>query len=147
MPVRLFAYPSGQPGDYDAETVDAVARAGYSHAFTTRAGWNRPATPALEGHRVVVEPQRTFSSLAARRVVARSRRKVQLLGPSRLYKYAITFRLGSRFWSVEGMSAPGSLHAAHAGRDPASSGPARRRTASANTFNSSTARALQMSTR
>lgn len=77
VPVRLFAYPSGQPGDYDAETVDAVARAGYSHAFTTRAGWNRPATPALEGHRVVVEPQRTFSSLAARRVVTRVARKVR----------------------------------------------------------------------
>jgi len=31
----------------------------------------------LEGHRVVVEPQRTFSSLAARRVVARVARKVR----------------------------------------------------------------------
>lgn len=77
VPVRLFAYPSGQLGDYDAETVRAVARAGYSHAFTTRAGWNRPSTPALEGHRVLVEPQRTFSNLAVRRVVARVARRTR----------------------------------------------------------------------
>jgi peptidoglycan/xylan/chitin deacetylase (PgdA/CDA1 family) len=76
VPVRLFAYPSGQPGDYDAATVRAVARAGYSHAFTTRAGWNRPSTPVLEGHRVLIGPERPLPSLAARRVAARVGRRL-----------------------------------------------------------------------
>ena len=34
-----------------------------------------------------------------------SRRKVQLLGLSKPLKYTIAFRLGSRLWRVEGMSA------------------------------------------
>jgi peptidoglycan/xylan/chitin deacetylase (PgdA/CDA1 family) len=76
VPVRLFAYPSGQPGDYDAETVRAVVRAGYSHAFTTQAGWNRPSTPVLEGHRVLIGPERSLPSLAARRVAARVGRRL-----------------------------------------------------------------------
>ena len=76
VPVRLFAYPSGQPGDYDAETVRAVARAGYSHALTTQAGWNRPSTPVLEEHRVLIGPERSLPSLAARRVAARVGRRL-----------------------------------------------------------------------
>jgi peptidoglycan/xylan/chitin deacetylase (PgdA/CDA1 family) len=76
VPVRLFAYPSGQPGDYDADTVGAVAWAGYSHAFTTRAGWNRPSTPVLEGHRILIGPERPLPSLATRRVAARVGRRL-----------------------------------------------------------------------
>jgi peptidoglycan/xylan/chitin deacetylase (PgdA/CDA1 family) len=76
VPVSLFAYPSGQPGDYDADTVRAVATAGYRHAFTTRAGWNRPTTPVLEAHRILVEPVRPLPSLAGRRVAARVARRL-----------------------------------------------------------------------
>ncbi len=71
VPVRLLAYPSGQPGEYDRDTVRAAERAGYWHAFTTDAGWNSPSTPPLEGHRVVLEPHRTFTSQALRRAAAR----------------------------------------------------------------------------
>jgi peptidoglycan/xylan/chitin deacetylase (PgdA/CDA1 family) len=80
VPVRLFAYPSGQLGDYDADTVRAVAGAGYSHAFTTRAGWNRPSTSVLEGHRVLIGPERPLPSLAARRVAARVGRRLMPAG-------------------------------------------------------------------
>ena len=71
VPVRLLAYPSGQPGEYDSDTVRAAERAGYWHAFTTDAGWNSPSTPPLEGHRIVLEPHRTFTGQALRRVAAR----------------------------------------------------------------------------
>ena len=74
VPVRLLAYPSGQPGEYDGNTVRAAAEAGYSYAFTTDAGWNSPATPHLEGHRIVLEPHRTFTGMLTERVLARLRR-------------------------------------------------------------------------
>jgi peptidoglycan/xylan/chitin deacetylase (PgdA/CDA1 family) len=77
VPIRLFAYPSGQANDYGPETVHAAARAGYTHAFTTRAGWNRPSTSVLEGHRVLIEPQRAFPNLAARRLAARAARQLR----------------------------------------------------------------------
>jgi peptidoglycan/xylan/chitin deacetylase (PgdA/CDA1 family) len=83
VPVRLFAYPSGQANDYGPETVRAVARAGYTHAFTTRAGWNRPSMPVLEGHRILIEPQRAFPNLAGRRLAARAARQLR----------RVTFRL------------------------------------------------------
>jgi peptidoglycan/xylan/chitin deacetylase (PgdA/CDA1 family) len=71
VPARLLAYPSGQRGEYDSDTVRAAERAGYSHAFTTEAGWNSTSTPPLEGHRVVLEPHRTFATQALRRVAAK----------------------------------------------------------------------------
>ena len=50
--VRHFAYPNGTPEDYTAETVRAVAKAGYRAAVTAIAGANTPATSPLELHRV-----------------------------------------------------------------------------------------------
>lgn len=39
-PVEPFAYPNGRPGlDYDADTVARVAAAGFTAAFSTRAGF------------------------------------------------------------------------------------------------------------
>lgn len=53
--VRAFAYPNGRPGlDYDAETVAAVARAGYRVAFTTRHGFARAGEPPLERSRFLM---------------------------------------------------------------------------------------------
>jgi peptidoglycan/xylan/chitin deacetylase (PgdA/CDA1 family) len=71
VPARLLAYPSGQPGEYDSDTVRAAELAGHSHAFTTDAGWNSPSTPRLEARRIVLEPQHGFANQGVRRVVAR----------------------------------------------------------------------------
>jgi CelD/BcsL family acetyltransferase involved in cellulose biosynthesis len=66
--VDLLAYPNGSRADYDAATVDAARRAGYAHALTARSGWNSRATPLFEVRRVVLEPQRGFADLGARRL-------------------------------------------------------------------------------
>ena len=46
--VRSFAYPNGGVDDYDRTTVDALERAGFTCAVTTRRGLNTPRTPRLE---------------------------------------------------------------------------------------------------
>jgi peptidoglycan/xylan/chitin deacetylase (PgdA/CDA1 family) len=62
--VELLAYPNGQPGDYDADTVQAARLAGYSHAITTVEGWNLASTPAYELRRFVMYPERGLSGFA-----------------------------------------------------------------------------------
>ncbi len=57
LPVRHFAYPNGRREDYTAETVAAVAGAGYVAAVTTVAGGNTPSTPSLELRRIVARPE------------------------------------------------------------------------------------------
>jgi peptidoglycan/xylan/chitin deacetylase (PgdA/CDA1 family) len=53
--VRAFAYPNGRPGlDYDADTVAAVAQAGYRIAFTTRYTFARTDEPVFERSRFVM---------------------------------------------------------------------------------------------
>ncbi|MDF2741394.1 MAG: polysaccharide deacetylase, partial [Actinomycetia bacterium] len=66
--VEVLAYPNGSRTDYDAATVDAARRAGYSHGLTARSGWNSRATPLFEIRRVVLEPQRGFADIGAQRV-------------------------------------------------------------------------------
>ena len=68
MAVEVLAYPNGSRADYDAATVDAARRAGYSHGLTARSGWNSRATPLFEIRRVVLEPQRGFADIGAQRV-------------------------------------------------------------------------------
>jgi peptidoglycan/xylan/chitin deacetylase (PgdA/CDA1 family) len=50
-PIHHFCYPYG---DYNQETVDLVAEAGYQTACTTRTGVNQPGTPPLELLRMTV---------------------------------------------------------------------------------------------
>jgi peptidoglycan/xylan/chitin deacetylase (PgdA/CDA1 family)/CelD/BcsL family acetyltransferase involved in cellulose biosynthesis len=82
--VDVLAYPNGSRADYDAATVDAARRAGYSHGLTARSGWNSRATPLFEIRRVVLEPQRTFADIGAQRVgrktAAVTRRVVTRIG-------------------------------------------------------------------
>ncbi|HSO51373.1 MAG TPA: polysaccharide deacetylase family protein, partial [Actinomycetes bacterium] len=82
--VEVLAYPNGSRADYDAATVDAARRAGYSHGLTARSGWNSRATPLFEIRRVVLEPQRTFADIGAQRVgrkaAAVTRRVVTRIG-------------------------------------------------------------------
>ncbi|HEX2159031.1 MAG TPA: GNAT family N-acetyltransferase [Actinomycetes bacterium] len=83
-PIDLLAYPNGSRADYDAATVDAARRAGYSHGLTARSGWNSRATPLFEIQRVVLEPQRGFADIGAQRVgrkaAAVTRRVVPRIG-------------------------------------------------------------------
>lgn len=46
--VRSFAYPNGAEGDYDRRALEALERAGFTCAVTTRRGLNTPRTPRLE---------------------------------------------------------------------------------------------------
>jgi peptidoglycan/xylan/chitin deacetylase (PgdA/CDA1 family) len=66
--VSLFCYPNGTQSDYDAVTIAGLAGAGYTHAVTTRAGWNRRSTPVYELRRTMMQPERGAPGLA---VVAR----------------------------------------------------------------------------
>jgi peptidoglycan/xylan/chitin deacetylase (PgdA/CDA1 family) len=63
VPVELLAYPNGLAGDFDETTVGAARTAGYTHAVTTIAGWNRPETPPYEIHRFVQQPERGAAGL------------------------------------------------------------------------------------
>jgi peptidoglycan/xylan/chitin deacetylase (PgdA/CDA1 family) len=47
-PCRLFAYPNGQPGDYNAAMVEFLANSGIEVAVTTRDGASTMSTPPLE---------------------------------------------------------------------------------------------------
>jgi peptidoglycan/xylan/chitin deacetylase (PgdA/CDA1 family)/CelD/BcsL family acetyltransferase involved in cellulose biosynthesis len=48
LPVAHFAYPFGQPFDINAESKQAVQRAGFSTAVTTAWGFNRPGDDLFE---------------------------------------------------------------------------------------------------
>lgn len=47
-PVRHFAYPNGRVGDYDAGTMDLLARLGFVSAVTTNPGVNGPGQNRYE---------------------------------------------------------------------------------------------------
>jgi peptidoglycan/xylan/chitin deacetylase (PgdA/CDA1 family) len=68
--IRLLAYPNGTPADYDAATVAAAKQAGYWHAVGAHSGLNVRSTPVYARSRFVLEPQRSFSEILVRRVVA-----------------------------------------------------------------------------
>lgn len=48
VPVRHFAYPNGQPGDFDERTIDIVRKLGFASAVTTSAGVNDAGTSRYE---------------------------------------------------------------------------------------------------
>lgn len=53
-PVRLFAYPFGEAGDFAETHVAMLGRLGYTMAFTTISGLNRAGDPALTVRRKCV---------------------------------------------------------------------------------------------
>lgn len=63
--VRLLAYPNGAEHDYDATTIEAARDAGFSHAMTTRQGWNRAHTAPFEIRRLVASAARGPRGLAS----------------------------------------------------------------------------------
>ncbi|HVS17811.1 MAG TPA: polysaccharide deacetylase family protein [Planctomycetota bacterium] len=56
-PVAGFCYPNG---DHDDRSVAAVARAGYSHACTTRNGIHRPGDDPFRIRRIEIAPGRVL---------------------------------------------------------------------------------------
>jgi peptidoglycan/xylan/chitin deacetylase (PgdA/CDA1 family) len=48
IPVRHFAYPNGQPGDFDDRTIAMVRKLGFASAVTTLPGVNEPDTSRYE---------------------------------------------------------------------------------------------------
>jgi len=47
-PVRAFAYPNGQPQDYNEAVIDVVREAGFTCAVTTTRGLNDADTPVMK---------------------------------------------------------------------------------------------------
>lgn len=56
VPISTVAYPHGQPNAVSSVTRDSASMAGYRFALTTRAGCNRPGTPATEIRRIMLDP-------------------------------------------------------------------------------------------
>jgi peptidoglycan/xylan/chitin deacetylase (PgdA/CDA1 family) len=52
---RHFAFPNGQPTDFDAETVDLVRRAGFRSSATTIEGFVNPAEGLFQLRRVSIQ--------------------------------------------------------------------------------------------
>lgn len=61
---RTFAYPNGQPADFDARAEAALARAGCVAAMTTVSGLNPPDTPRMRLRRVNVGDRTTLDRFA-----------------------------------------------------------------------------------
>jgi peptidoglycan/xylan/chitin deacetylase (PgdA/CDA1 family) len=56
--INLLAYPNGSRADYNGNTLEAAAHAGYAFGVTTEPGWNTSATHPYEIRRSVLTPQR-----------------------------------------------------------------------------------------
>lgn len=71
VPMRVVAYPFGQPDAVSADTTAAAEAAGYAHGLTTEFGWNGAGTQAWHGHRIMLDPDRGFVATALSRVTGR----------------------------------------------------------------------------
>jgi peptidoglycan/xylan/chitin deacetylase (PgdA/CDA1 family) len=65
-PVTSFAYPNGQPGDFDQMVKDEVRRAGYLAAFTGIRGLARPGGDLFEVKRVLVDCRWSYEEFETR---------------------------------------------------------------------------------
>jgi peptidoglycan/xylan/chitin deacetylase (PgdA/CDA1 family)/CelD/BcsL family acetyltransferase involved in cellulose biosynthesis len=83
VPMRLLAYPNGVDPTHNQQMLQAIRHAGYTHAFTTRAGAVRRTTPAYGAPRVAV-PRRWLPSVS----------RARLLGSVRPHGKATQPRLG-----------------------------------------------------
>lgn len=61
---RTFAYPNGQPADFDARAEAALVRAGCTAAMTTISGLNAPTVPRMQLRRVNVGDRTTLERFA-----------------------------------------------------------------------------------
>jgi peptidoglycan/xylan/chitin deacetylase (PgdA/CDA1 family) len=65
-PVTSFAYPNGQPGDFNEMVKDEVRKAGYLAAFTGIRGFARPGGDAFEIKRLLVDYRWTYEEFETR---------------------------------------------------------------------------------
>jgi len=65
-PVRSFAYPNGQPGDFNEMVKDEVRDAGYEAAFTGVHGLARPGGDLFEIKRILVDCRWTYEEFETR---------------------------------------------------------------------------------
>ncbi|MDD7931111.1 polysaccharide deacetylase family protein [Actinomycetospora straminea] len=83
--VDLLAYPNGNAGDYDQQTMELARAAGYRAAVTTRPGLVGPQEPPFAMHRVVLTPLTDVAELfgkVARKGTGMARRVVRTLTPT-----------------------------------------------------------------
>ena len=64
--IRYFAYPNGEPGDFNSNIKTIVQNAGFDCALTTIEGYNDLTNDLFELKRVPLEPDCTIATLAAR---------------------------------------------------------------------------------
>jgi len=62
-PAELFAYPRGEDGDWDENTIEFLREAGVAFAFTTQRGQCRRRTHPYELPRVLVRPEAAVEHL------------------------------------------------------------------------------------
>lgn len=65
-PVTSFAYPNGQPGDFNEMVKDEVRRAGYLAAFTGIRGFAHPGSDVFEIKRILVDCRWTYEEFETR---------------------------------------------------------------------------------
>jgi hypothetical protein len=65
-PIGSFAYPNGQPGDFNAMVKDEVRMAGFVAAFTGIRGLARPGGDAFEIKRLLVDCRWTYEEFETR---------------------------------------------------------------------------------
>ncbi len=65
QPVRIFAYPVGQPQHIGEDVLRAVQQAGYAWAVTTIRGTNGPQSDPHQLRRILSEPSRHWLVMAA----------------------------------------------------------------------------------
>jgi peptidoglycan/xylan/chitin deacetylase (PgdA/CDA1 family) len=69
--VTAFAYPNGRPAvDFTSQTVSVVREAGFTHAFTTAAGFADPGVDPLEHPRFLMLDSVDASELAHRLAIS-----------------------------------------------------------------------------
>lgn len=64
-PIAHFAYPNGQPGDWNDDTLELVTRAGWRYAWTTRRQRVQTAEHPLLLPRITISAHHTFNHFRA----------------------------------------------------------------------------------
>lgn len=94
-PVLTFAYPYGSRWDYTADSVDAVRRAGFAHAFSNRYGVVSEVDAPFEIRRIWIDASDTMDMFIAK-VTGRLDRLVLLEHPAGMALRRVLNRVSKR---------------------------------------------------